>query len=128
MPEVLIFQQFTTISEIFAKVACNELPIVYNRGRGEQLRLAGRIGRVTKMTTANQMTINDQIRMLLHGYVIDRNTLDEISVPNSATRNQMIALAESHGLSVDIVGDEVRLSDECYTYAVRGGYVKTIAG
>lgn len=80
------------------------------------------------MTTANQMTINDQIRMLLHGYVIDRNTLDEISVPNSATRNQMIALAESHGLSVDIVGDEVRLSDECYTYAVRGGYVKTIAG
>ena len=34
---MLIFQQFTTILEIFAKVACNVLPIVYNEGRGEQL-------------------------------------------------------------------------------------------
>ena len=48
---MLIFQPLATILEIFGKVYCNALPIVYNRGRGEQLRLAGRIGRVTKMTT-----------------------------------------------------------------------------
>ena len=48
---MLIFQPFATILEIFGKVYCNALPIVYNRGRGEQLRLAGRTGKVIKMTT-----------------------------------------------------------------------------
>lgn len=74
------------------------------------------------------MSTNDQLRKLLNGYVIDRNTLEEISVPTKATRGQMEAIAEKHGLSIQIVGGEVRLVDECYTYAVRNGEVTTIAG
>lgn len=74
------------------------------------------------------MSINNQLRGLIAGYVIDRDTLQEIRVPRRASRNQMIAIAEHHGLRVSVVGGEVRLSDDCYTYAVRHGEVTPIAG
>ena len=74
------------------------------------------------------MTTKQQLRMLLDGYCYDRMTGSVISVPKSATQSRMVSIASRHALGVSVVGGEVRLQDDCHTYAVRNGEIAVIAG
>ena len=74
------------------------------------------------------MTTKQQLRTLLDGYCYDRMTGAVISVPKSATQSRMVSIASRHALGVNVVGGEVRLQDDCHTYAVRNGEIAVIAG
>ena len=74
------------------------------------------------------MTTKQQLRMLLDGYCYDRMTGAVVTVPKSATQSRMVSIASRHALGVSVVGGEVRLQDDCHTYAVRNGEIAVIAG